>query len=224
VGDILIVDDSPDNLRLLFLILARKGYAVRTVTNGQQALTAALVDPPDLILLDIVMPGMNGYETCERLKAEEQTCDIPVLFLSALDATQDKVKAFALGGVDYITKPFQAEEVLARVATHLSLRELQKRLRVANHELEERNAELRRRNAELQEALEAIKTLSGLIPICAWCGRKIEDEGGRWIPVEIYIETHSEATFTHGMCPDCYEKQVAKVRQLHQSRTEDSRP
>ena len=127
-GNILIVDDTPANLRLLSNMLAEQGYKVRSVINGQMALTATQASPPDLILLDIRMPEMNGYEVCERLKADEDTHDIPIIFISALDATQDKVKAFTVGGVDYITKPFQLEEVLARVETHLALRNLQKSL------------------------------------------------------------------------------------------------
>jgi signal transduction histidine kinase len=127
-GNILIVDDTPANLRLLSNMLAEQGYKVRSVISGQMALTATQASPPDLILLDIRMPEMNGYEVCEHLKADEDTHDIPIIFISALDATQDKVKAFTVGGVDYITKPFQLEEVLARVETHLALRNLQKSL------------------------------------------------------------------------------------------------
>jgi two-component system, sensor histidine kinase and response regulator len=127
-SNILIVDDKPANLRLLSSMLTKEGHKVRSVINGEMALTAACADPPDLILLDISMPGMNGYEVCEALKADERTEDIPVLFVSALDVTQGKVKAFTAGGVDYITKPFQVEEVLARVRTHLALRNLQRDL------------------------------------------------------------------------------------------------
>jgi len=127
-GNILIVDDSLANLRLLTQMLAKRGYEVRPLTNGLQALEAARLMPPDLILLDIMMPEIDGYEVCERLKADSQTRDIPVIFISALDETQDKVKAFTVGGVDYIPKPFQVEEVLARVETHLALRNLQRSL------------------------------------------------------------------------------------------------
>lgn len=127
-GNILIVDDSLANLRLLTQMLAKRGYEVRPLTNGLQALEAARLTPPDLILLDIMMPEIDGYEVCERLKADAQTRDIPVIFISALDETQDKVKAFTVGGVDYIPKPFQVEEVLARVETHLALRNLQRSL------------------------------------------------------------------------------------------------
>ena len=131
-GDILIVDDTPANLRLLTQMLAEQGYHVRPVPEGSMALAAVQAEPPDLILLDIRMPGMNGYEVCEHLKADTLTCDIPIIFISALDAIQDKVRAFTVGGVDYVTKPFQVEEVLARVETHLALRNLQKQLQDAN--------------------------------------------------------------------------------------------
>jgi len=136
-GNILVVDDTPANLRLLSGMLAEQGYKVRSVINGKMALTAAQAAPPDLILLDINMPEMNGYEVCERLKADQATRDIPIIFISALDATEDKVKAFTVGGLDYITKPFQFEEVLARVETHLALRKLQKRLQDANMRFEQ---------------------------------------------------------------------------------------
>jgi sigma-B regulation protein RsbU (phosphoserine phosphatase) len=135
--NILIVDDTPANLRLLSQMLAERGYGVRAVTSGARALASASAAPPDLILLDIKMPGLNGYEVCEQLKANPLTRDIPVIFISALDEIQDKVQAFAVGGVDYITKPFQFKEVLARTETHLSLQRLQKQLRDANMKMEQ---------------------------------------------------------------------------------------
>ena len=133
---ILLVDDTPANLRLLSQMLSELGFAVRAVTSGPRALASAQATPPDLILLDIRMPGMNGYEVCKRLKAEKQTSGIPIIFISALDETQDKVRAFALGGVDYVTKPFRYEEVLARVETHLYLRRLQRELQETNSRME----------------------------------------------------------------------------------------
>ena len=137
-GDILVVDDVPANLHLLSSMLTEQGYKVRPAINGQMALMTARATPLDLILLDINMPGMNGYEVCEHLKADEQTRDTPIIFISALDEIEDKVKAFTVGGVDYVTKPFQVEEVLARVETHLALRRLQAELERANEELERR--------------------------------------------------------------------------------------
>ncbi len=141
-SDILVVDDSPVNLRLLTQILSTRGYKVRPVPGGVLALEAAQAAPPDLILLDVNMPDLNGYEVCARLKADPRTHDVPVLFISALDDVDSKIKAFTAGGVDYITKPFQVEEVAARVRTHLALRNLQKQLLAANADLQTRNAEL----------------------------------------------------------------------------------
>jgi len=124
--NILIVDDTPANLLLLVRMLMERGYKPRTVLSGKLALQAARTEQPDLILLDIAMPEMNGYEVCEQLKADAALKDIPVIFISALNETIDKVKAFRVGGVDYVTKPFQFEEVYARVQTHLQLRRLEK--------------------------------------------------------------------------------------------------
>lgn len=118
---ILIVDDSIDNLRFLANILTQQGYQVRKVLNGHMALTAAKASPPDLVVLDINMPQMNGYEVCQALKAEPLTAHIPVIFISALDDVLDRVRAYTVGGVDYIAKPFQFEEVVARVGTQLRL-------------------------------------------------------------------------------------------------------
>jgi two-component system, sensor histidine kinase and response regulator len=133
---ILVVDDNQVNLKLLTLMLTRQGYEIQTAKNGLQAISLVESDPPDLILLDIMMPGMDGYEVCKRLKADEHNRDIPILFISALDATEDKVKAFTAGGVDYISKPFQVSEVQARVRAHLDLRALQRNLQ---HEIAERD-------------------------------------------------------------------------------------
>ncbi|NKQ37506.1 MAG: response regulator [Chloroflexi bacterium] len=133
---ILIVDDTPDNLRLLSNILGRAGYRIRAARNGRIALTSAQATPPDLILLDIMMPDLDGFDVCRRLKADEQTRHIPIIFISALDDVQNIVQSFSLGGVDYITKPFQAEEVLARVNSHITLHRLQKNLKEQVAELD----------------------------------------------------------------------------------------
>lgn len=134
---ILMVDDTPANLELLSGMLKGRGYKVRAAVSGKLALQASRNDPPDLILLDITMPEMNGYEVCAELKADERLKDIPVIFLSALTETIDKVKAFGTGGVDYITKPFQFEEVEARVETHLELRRQKLQLQENYNELRE---------------------------------------------------------------------------------------
>jgi serine phosphatase RsbU (regulator of sigma subunit) len=124
-ASILVVDDTPANLQVLSGMLKERGYKVRPVPGGKLALQAARRDPPDLILLDINMPDMNGYEVCEQFKSDDKLKGIPVIFISALTEQIDKVKAFAMGGVDYLTKPFQMEELHARVETHLKLRRLQ---------------------------------------------------------------------------------------------------
>ncbi len=135
--NILIVDDTPANLELLAGMLKQKGYKVRPALNGKLALQAAQNDPPDLILLDINMPDMDGYEVCRRLKADSRSIEVPVIFISALNETLDKIEAFSVGGVDYITKPFHFEEVNARVETHLKLHRLQEDLREYNRDLED---------------------------------------------------------------------------------------
>jgi len=136
-GSILIVDDTPANLQVLAGLLKKRGYKARPVTNGKLALQAAQNEPPDLILLDITMPDMDGFEVCKQLKANEALRNIPVIFVSALTETFDKVKAFSVGGVDYITKPFQFDEVQSRVDTHLKLRQLQLELEKHNHNLQD---------------------------------------------------------------------------------------
>jgi two-component system, sensor histidine kinase and response regulator len=121
LANILIVDDTPANLNVLTSMLTQQGYKVRPAISGEVAVKAVAVDVPDLILLDIRMPNMNGYEVCQRLKSNDRTMDVPIIFISALDDLEDKLKAFEVGGVDYITKPFQIEEVLARVQSQLML-------------------------------------------------------------------------------------------------------
>lgn len=130
-ADIMIVDDTLPNLQILADMLSGQGYEVRGVPDGPTALRAIRAERPDLILLDIQMPGMDGYEVCQQLKADESVSTVPVIFISAMDDIIDKVKAFEVGGVDYITKPFQIEEVLARVKTHLSLSNLQNQLQLS---------------------------------------------------------------------------------------------
>ena len=204
-GNILIVDDTPENLRLLTKILSEHGYNIRVAASGSHALATIKKEHPDLILLDIMMPEINGFEVCSRLKGDKDTQGIPVIFLSALHDVNDKVKAFQAGGVDYVSKPFQEQEVLARIRTHLKLHDLQIQLEEKNRQLNETNEQIEKRNSELHEALDNIKTLQGLIPICANC-KSIRDDNGFWKKVESYITEHSEAEFSHGICPECTKK------------------
>ncbi|NET38255.1 MAG: diguanylate cyclase [Cyanothece sp. SIO1E1] len=152
-GDILIVDDMPENLRVLSTTLTKQGYEVRCVIDGAMALNSANAAPPDLILLDVKMPKMDGYEVCQQLKSSEQTAEIPVIFLSALDDVSDKVKAFRSGGVDYITKPFRVEEVLARVENQLTIQAAKAKIRKLSEELEER---VRQRTAQLEQVNQSL--------------------------------------------------------------------
>ncbi len=142
VPNVIIVDDTPANLQLLTGMLKERGYKVRPVPSGKLALQAAKNDPPDLILLDIMMPEMNGYEVCERLKADKKLGEIPIIFISAMNETMDKVRAFGVGGVDYVIKPFQFEEVEARVRTHLELQRQRRKLQ-ENYEQLRKLEELR---------------------------------------------------------------------------------
>ncbi|MGF1935907.1 MAG: two-component system response regulator [Nostoc sp. ChiQUE02] len=152
--DILIIDDMADNLRVLSSILTREGYNVRKALNWQMALTATQTVLPDLILLDIMMPEVDGYEICQTFKAWELTADIPIIFISALDDVFDKVKAFRVGGVDYITKPFEFQEVLVRVQNQLALRSARLEILKLNVELEDR---VKQRTGELEKALQKLQ-------------------------------------------------------------------
>jgi signal transduction histidine kinase len=156
VADILVVDDAPANLQVISSLLKGHGYKVRLSPSGKLALHAARQAPPDLILLDVNMPELSGYEVAEELKRDPALRDIPIIFLSALQETTDKVRAFAAGAVDYVTKPFQFEEVEARVRTHLALRRLQA-------ELEERSRSLEQANQELQRLQELRDNLTHMI-------------------------------------------------------------
>ncbi|MEM9008770.1 MAG: ATP-binding protein [Cyanobacteria bacterium P01_F01_bin.86] len=161
-ADILAIDDTPENLQLLSQLLTERNYKVRSVTKGRTALRAAQAAPPDLILLDINMPEMGGYEVCEHLKVDERTCEIPVIFVSALGETLDKVRAFQVGGVDFVTKPFQVEEVLARIETHLQLRSLRQQLQQQNQQLQQ---EIRNRKRAQETFTKAFRSSPSPIAI-----------------------------------------------------------
>ncbi|RCJ36146.1 hybrid sensor histidine kinase/response regulator [Nostoc punctiforme NIES-2108] len=135
--NILVVDDTPDNLRLLSAMLTAQGFEVRKALNGKMALTACQMVLPDVILLDINMPGMDGYQVCQQLKADDKTCEVPVIFISALDDVVDKVKAFDVGGVDYIAKPFHGAEVVLQIENQINLRLLQVKLQEKNFLLQQ---------------------------------------------------------------------------------------
>ncbi|MDJ0508070.1 MAG: EAL domain-containing protein [Crocosphaera sp.] len=152
-ANILIVDDKPTNLRVLSTMLTKVGYKVRAVTTGRMALMAAKNQPPDLILLDVKMPDLDGYEVCQQLKNIPETAAIPIIFLSALQDVEDKIKAFEAGGVDYIIKPFQFQEVLARVSIHLTLQKARYQLQALNNQLEKQVEEQTADLAEIKQQL-----------------------------------------------------------------------
>ena len=154
VNKILIVDDVPENLRLLSTTLSQQGYKIRCAKNGAMALMGAQNDLPNLILLDINMPDLNGYEVCKQLKADPLTRSIPIIFLSAQDDIQDKVKAFSIGGADFIGKPFQVEEVLVRVRNQLAVQEANLKVRILNERLEQR---VKERTYEVESANRILK-------------------------------------------------------------------
>lgn len=159
-AEILVVEDTPASLELLSQLLSQAGYTVRSALEGRMALRSAQASPPDLILLDVRMPGIDGYEVCRRLKADARTRDIPVIFLSALREAGDKLKGFELGAVDYIAKPYQPEEVLARVRTHVELRQLQSRL---EERVGERTAQFLEAQASLHESQTRLQELAGFL-------------------------------------------------------------
>jgi len=194
-GCVLIIDDQPENIHVLANIL-QEHYDVQAATNGIKALEIASGNnPPDVILLDIVMPETDGYEVCHRLKADERTRDIPVIFVTVKDSADDEEYGFNLGAVDYISKPFQPIVVKVRVKSQMEHRLVKNKLVD--------------KIKELNHALEQIKTLRGIVPICSKC-KKIRDDTGYWHQVESYIEQYSEAKFSHGICVECSDELYGK--------------
>jgi PAS domain S-box-containing protein len=200
-AEILVVDDIQANLKLLTDILAGRGYRVRPATGGRLALRSVTLRQPDLILLDVKMPDMDGYEVCRALKSDEKTRDIPVIFISALHETGDKVKGFEAGGVDFISKPFQAEEVFARIETHLTLLHMQRRLEdqntrlqleiarcnLAEESLRKQDEVLSRNEAYFRSLIEKASDMITILDpdgIMSYCGPSIEHVLG-YAPAEL---------------------------------------
>ncbi len=175
---ILVVDDKPASVHPLVKILTHYGYAVEIAIGAQQALSSIQGQLPDLVLLDVMMPDMDGYEFCTRLKANPSTQNIPVVFVSALSEVPDKVKALDVGGVDYVTKPFKAEEVLARVKTHLTISHLQKELQHTNNQLRQEILERQRVEAELKQYQEHLEGFNrSIIESSVDCIKLLDLEG-----------------------------------------------
>ncbi|VXD21873.1 Response Regulator Receiver Signal Transduction Histidine Kinase [Planktothrix serta PCC 8927] len=187
-ADLLVVDDTPANLRFLSQMLVNQGYNVRKAINGQMALTAVKTILPDLILLDINLPGMNGYQVCEQLKQDERTRNIPIIFLSALDDILDKVKAFQAGGVDYITKPFQFEEVLIRIQNQLTIQQLQSQLKQQNSQLQLTVNELKLTQAQLIQKEKMVSLGQLVAGIAHEINNPISFISGNLAPAQQYIQ------------------------------------
>jgi len=205
---ILLVDDNVRNLQLLGNLL-NEYYKTAVALDGVEALALVRKRRPDLILLDIMMPKMNGFQVCETLKAEKETKEIPIIFLTGKTDTESVIKGFEIGANDYIQKPFNQKELLARVKTHLSLQkahDMQKRLVSEKEKL----------ISDLQKALKEIKTLRGLIPICSFC-KKIRNDDQYWEEIDIYIRKHTDALFSHGICPDCVVKHYPNLHDFNVS-------
>jgi diguanylate cyclase (GGDEF)-like protein len=151
---ILVVDDIPANIKVLLGFLTANNFNVLIAKNGEMALKIAETKLPQLVLLDVMMPGIDGFETCKQFKANPKTQDIPVIFMTALSETVNKIKGFEVGAVDYVTKPFQQEELLARINTHLTIRQLQQQLQIQNAELETKHYLTLQLNAQLQHEIE----------------------------------------------------------------------
>ncbi len=183
---ILVVDDTELNLQLFVRLLTKHGYKVIPASSGELALAVVEQELPNLILLDIMMPNMDGYEVCRQLKADERTKDVPVIFISALDEVFDKMTAFSVGGVDYITKPFQAEEVLARIHTHLSLKLMRQTLQEQNQQLQEQNRELdafaHTVAHDLKNPLTKISTSLSLVQECS---SDLDEEIQDWLAISM---------------------------------------
>jgi len=202
---ILVVDDIRKNIQLLGSVLGKEGYAVSYATDGAKALEMAASERFDVILLDIMMPEMDGFEVCRRLKQNPETEDATILFLTAKSEQSDIVRGLQEGAVDYLTKPFNTTELLVRVETHMALREAKANLLRSKAELEQKNRDLEVLLKENQKALAEIKTLRGILPICSSC-KKIRDDEGYWTQIESYIQARSLAEFSHSLCMDCAKK------------------
>ena len=209
---ILCVDDERANLKLLENILVPRGYAAVSAASGEDALRMIKSQTIDLILLDVIMPGIDGFEVCRQIKEDQKFRDIPVILITTLSAKQDRIWGIEAGADEFLSKPIDKTEALARIKILLKVKELsderqraESQKEVALEALQKSNQQLQATVEELTAARDSVRTLTGLIPICASC-KKIRDDTGYWQSVEKYVQDHTAATFTHGICPACTKK------------------
>jgi len=179
---ILVVDDNPQNLQVVASTLSEKGYELAITMSGFQALEYLNENCPELVLLDVSMPEMDGFEVCRKIKTIEKHKNLPIIFLSARTEINDILQGFEIGAVDYVSKPFNSLELLARIKLHL----------------------------ELKWAKEEIKTLQGIFPICSFC-KNIRNDQGYWDKVDHYISKKTGAMFSHSICPECMKEHYSFV-------------
>jgi DNA-binding response OmpR family regulator len=185
---VVIVDDIVENVRVLHHCLKDEGYSFAVARNAVELFDVMETREPTLVLLDVMLPDLDGFSILKRLRADPRWADLPVIFVTARADRDDRLTGFLVGGMDYITKPFDAAEVRARVSTHVALRvalETQRKL-----------------VEELRAALDRVKKLEGIIPICARC-KSVRTDDGYWKQVEGYLTEFAGLAFSHGLCPDC---------------------
>lgn len=199
---LLVVDDEPLSIKILAKMLGGD-YEILAASCGAEAIELSATHLPDLIMLDVSMPGMDGYEVCRRLKGSEATRDIPVIFITALEGDDREMRGLALGAADYLQKPLNPALLRLRVRNNLEVKLQRDRI---SRQMEE----LRKLNERLAEEMEKVRVLSGILPICCKC-KKIRDGEGRWHPLESFISRHSDVLFSHGYCSECTKEEFDSI-------------
>ncbi len=199
---ILIVDDEPLNIGVLANAL-KGSYEICTAENGYDALRMVKEESPDLMLLDIMMPELDGLQVCRLLRADGAYADMPIIFVTAMDSTEGELQGLELGAVDYITKPVNLKLAKLRIRNQIELKRQQ-------NIVKQQNALLTQQKEALEATLGRVKRLEGLISICMYC-KKMRSEDHTWQQLEQYIGEHSDAVFSHGLCPDCFEQQKTRL-------------
>jgi response regulator RpfG family c-di-GMP phosphodiesterase len=191
---ILVVDDEPINLQVISSAL-KNIYAISTANDGFEAIRQLKQTPPDLILLDVMMPELNGFELCRIIKSDPVAVDIPIIFLTAMDTEKAEKMGLEAGGIDFLAKPVNIDLLKLRVHNHLELKNKNDLIKTQRDRLQEQKQ-------ALEETLSRLKSLEGILSICMYC-KNIRNEDSSWEQLEKYIEDHTDASFSHGICPEC---------------------